>query len=51
MRLSLVPTLAHLFLVNYESNCLKECPLRIALKYYSRYGDDLFLLFKAKDHD
>ena len=51
MRLPLAPTLAHLFLVNYESKCLKECPLRIAPKYYSRYGDDLFLLFKAKDHD
>ena len=44
------PTLANLFLVNYESNWLKECPVQFAPKYYRRYVDDIFLLFKAKDH-
>ena len=45
------PTLANLFLVNYERKCLKECPVQFALKYYCRYVDDIFLLFKTKDHN
>ena len=44
------PTLANLFLVNYESKWLKECPVQFAPKYYRRYVDDIFLLVKAKDH-
>ena len=44
------PTLANLFLVNYESKWLKDCPVQFAPKYYRRYVDDIFLLFKAKDH-
>ena len=43
------PTLANLFLVNYESKWLKDCPVQFAPKYYCRYVD-IFLLFKAKDH-
>ena len=43
-------TLANLFLVNYESKWLKDCPVQFAPKYYRRYIDDIFLLFKAKDH-
>ena len=43
------PTLANLFLVNYESKWLKDCPIQFAPKYYRRYVDDIFLLFKAKD--
>ena len=44
------PTFANLFLVNYESKWLKDCPVQFAPKYYRRYVDNIFLLFKAKDH-
>ena len=44
------PTLANLFLLNYESKWLKECPVQFAPKCYRRYVDDIFLLFKEKDH-
>ena len=43
-------SLANLFLVNYESKWLKDCLVQFAPKYYQRYIDDIFLLFKAKDH-
>ena len=29
---------------------VKECSVQFAPKYYRRYVDDIFLLFKAKDH-
>ena len=44
------PTLANLFLVDYESKWLKECSVQFAPEYYRHYVDDIFLLFKAKDH-
>ena len=44
------PTLANLFLVNYENKWLKDCPVQFTPKYYRRYVDDIFLRFKAKDH-
>ena len=50
MGLPLGPALVNLFLVNYESNWLKDCPVQFAPKYYQRYVDDIFLLYKAKDH-
>ena len=50
MGLPLRPTLANLFLVDYESKWLKECPVQFAPEYYRRYVDDIFLLVKAKDH-
>ena len=43
------PTLADLFLVNYESKWLKDCPVQLAPKYYCCYVDHIFLLFEAKD--
>ena len=43
-------TLANLFLVNYESKYFKECPIQFSPKYYRCYVDDIFLLFKTKDH-
>ena len=46
----LASTLANLFLVNYESKWLKECSVQFPPKYCRRYVDDIFLLFKAKDH-
>ena len=50
MGLSLGPTLANLFLVNYESKLLKDCCVQFAPKYYRRYVDGIFLLYKVKDH-
>ena len=44
------PTLASLFLVNYESKWLKDCPVQFSPEYYRRYVDDTFLLFQAKNH-
>ena len=44
------PTLGNLFLVNYDSKWLKECPVQFAPKCYRRYVDYIFSLFKAKDH-
>ena len=47
------PTLANLFLVNYESKWLKDCPVQFAPKYYRHFVDDMMiyiLLFKAKDY-
>ena len=42
-------TLAYLFLVNYESKWLKDCPVQFTPKYYRRSFDDIFLPFMAKD--
>ena len=50
MESPLGPTLANPFLVNYESKWLKEWHVQFAPKYYHRCVDDIFLLFKAKDH-
>ena len=36
------PTLANLYLVNYESKWLQDCSVQFALKYYRRYVDDIF---------
>ena len=47
---TLQPTLAYLFLVNHENKWLKKCPIQFAPKFYRCYVDDIFLLFKAKDH-
>ena len=50
MESPLWPTVDNLFLLSYESKWLKECPIQFAPKYYRRYVDDIFLLFKVKDH-
>ena len=44
------PTLANLFLAYYESKWLDNCPLKFRPMYYRRYVDDIFLMFKEKDH-
>ena len=44
------PTLANIFLVHYERKWLDQCPLQFKPEYYRRYVDDLFLMFKEKDH-
>ena len=50
MGLPLGAILANLFLVHYESKSLRDCPVQFTPKYYRRYVDDIFLLFKAKGH-
>ena len=44
------PTLANLFLVYDERKWLESCAIQIRPKYYSRYVDDIFVMFKHKDH-
>ena len=44
------PTFANLFLVYYEHNSLKNCPLQFKPKLYRRYVDDIFLMFEKKEH-
>ena len=42
------PTLANLFLVNYESKWLKDCPVQFAPKCYRRFVDDVFFTVQGK---
>ena len=42
--------LANLFLVYFENKSLEKCSLQFRPKYYRRYVDDIFLMFKTRDH-
>ena len=44
------PTFGNLFLVDYENIWLEKCPHQFKSKYYRRHVDDIFLMFKKKDH-
>ena len=44
------PTLANLFVVYYESKWLENCPPQFKPQFYRRYMDDIFVMFKKKDH-
>ena len=44
------PTLANLFLVYYESKWLENCPQQFKQQFYRRYVDDIFVMFKKRDH-
>ena len=44
------PTLANAFLCHCEENLLNECPSQFKLVVYRRYIDDIFVLFKSKEH-
>ena len=44
------PTLANAFLCHYEKLWLDNCPLEFRPVVYRRYLDDIFVLFKTKDH-
>ena len=44
------PTLANLFLVYYESKWLENCPQQFKPQFYRRYVDDIFVMFKKRDH-
>ena len=43
-------TLANLLLVYYESKWLEDCPQQFKLQFYRGYVDDIFVMFKKKDH-
>ena len=47
---SLSPTLANIFMCNFEDQCLVTCPGDLKPIYYRRYVDDCFLVFKDKEH-
>ena len=44
------PTLANAFLCHYEKIWLNECPSQFKPVVYRRYVDDIFVLFKSKEH-
>ena len=44
------PTLANLFLVYYESKWLENCSQQFKPQFYHRYVDDVFVMFKKRDH-
>ena len=47
---SLEPTLGNAFLYHYKKLWLDSCPLKFKPVVYRRYVDDVFVLFKSKDH-
>ena len=50
MGLPLGPSLANAFLCHYEKLWLDSCPLEFKPVVYRRYVDNIFVLFKSKDH-
>ena len=44
------PTLANAFLCCYKKLWLDRCPPEFKAVVYRRYVDDIFVLFKSKDH-
>ena len=46
----LAPSLANAFLCHYEKLWLNSCPPEFKPAVYRRYVDDIFVLFKSKDH-
>ena len=44
------PTLANAFLCYHEKNWLENCPLSFMPLHYRRYVDDIFVLFRSKEH-
>ena len=44
------PTLANAFLCFYEKKWLEQCPVEFKTVYYRRYVDDIFVLFRSRDH-
>ena len=44
------PTLANVFLCHYEKKWLDTCPIEFKSKFYQRYVDDIFVMFKSRDY-
>ena len=47
---ALGPTLANVFVCYFENIWLENCPVHFKPIVYRRFVDDLFLLFRTKDH-
>ena len=45
-----VESLAHAFLCHHETKWLNGCPDKFMQKFYKRYVDDSFVLFKRSEH-
>ena len=43
-------TLANAFLRYYEKEWLDSCPIEFKPKLYKRYVDDIFVMFRSRDH-
>ena len=50
MGLPLGPTLANIFMCNFENTWLSACPLEFKPVIYKRYVDDTFILFRDPSH-
>ena len=50
MGLPLGPTLANVFMCNFENTWLSTCPLEFKPVIYKRYVDDTFILFRDPSH-
>ena len=44
------PTLANAFLCHHEKRWLSDCPSHFKPVVYKRFVDDIFVLFRSKDH-
>ena len=42
--------MANAFLCHYEKNWLNECPSQFKPVVYRRYLDNIFVMFKSKEH-
>ena len=47
----LCPTLANTFLLHYGKFWLQRCPQEIKPLFYTRYVDDIFVLFESRDFE
>ena len=50
MESHLGPILANAFLCHYEKEWLDSCPIEFEPKLSKRYVDDIFVMFRARDH-
>ena len=50
MGLSLVPTMANVFLSFYELKWLEQCPKEFEPVFYRRCVDDIFVFFESAEH-
>ena len=50
MESPLGPTLANLFSMYYEIKWFEDCPQQFKPQFYHRYVEDIFIMFKKKDH-
>ena len=50
MESPLGPTLTNAFLCHYEKEWLDSFPIEFKPKLYKRYVDDIFAMFRSRDH-